>query len=360
MKRSLFNLPSLLKQSLLTLLCLGLTTTSVAICHAESGVLEFPAKGDSHGKVVLVAGDEEYRTEESMPMLAKILSVHHGYDCVVLFSMSADQSYVDPNNSQGVVGWEQLDDADLMIIGTRFRQPSADDAAHVTKFIDAGKPVVGFRTATHAFNGSGNFGGKLSYGQFGLNILGEQWVNHHGQHKVEGARSVVADDQAEHPILRSVDSIFTPSDVYGVVHLSDDDQVLLRAAVTKSLDPESPNIEGSKNSPMQAFAWLHQYTSPGGATGRAFCTTGGASVDFVDEDLRRLIVNAVYFLTDRKIPAKTDVSFVDPYYPTFYGFIRDQDHWKNLAIQPSDFETGKAPHFPDPQGTPEWNFRERP
>ncbi|MCC9602419.1 hypothetical protein LOC67_17860 [Stieleria sp. JC731] len=335
-------------------------TVGSANGHAESGILKFPAKGESHGKVVLVSGDEEYRTEESMPMLAKILSVHHGYDCVVLFSMSEDLSYVDPNNSQGVVGWNELDDADLMIIGTRFRQPSRDDAVHVTKFLDAGKPIIGFRTSTHAFNGNGQFGKELSYGAFGLKILGEQWVNHHGKHKQQGGRSVVVDAGADHPILRSVGEVFTPSDVYGVVHLTDQDQILLRAAVTESLDPSSENIDGEKNSPMQPFAWVHQYQSPSGATGQAFCTTGGASVDFVDEDLRRLIVNSVYFLTDRDVPEKASVAFVDAYYPTFYGFIREKGYWKNLGIQPEDFAIGKAPHYPDPKGTPEWSFRDRP
>ncbi|WP_149496022.1 type 1 glutamine amidotransferase family protein [Roseiconus lacunae] len=343
-----------------TLCCLTLVLIPTAAIYAAEGVLKFPAKGESHGKIVLVSGDEEYRTEESMPMLAKILSVHHGYDCVVLFSMSEDGTHVDPNNSQGVVGWEQLDDADLMIIGTRFRQPSAEDAKHVTKFIDAGKPLIGFRTSTHAFNGKGQFGPDLPYGDFGLKILGERWVNHHGRHKKEGARSVVVDAHADHPILSSVDEIFASSDVYGVIHLTDDDLILLRAAVTETLDPSSPNVSGEKNSPMQPFAWIHPYTSPSGTSGKSFCTTAGASVDFADEDLRRLIVNAAYHLTGRDVPAKANVTFVDPYYPTFYGFIREKGYWKNLNIQPSDFSIGKAPSFPDPKGSPEWNHRDRP
>ena len=39
--------------------------------------------------VVLIAGDEEYRSEEAMPQLGKILAVHHGFKCTVLFSIDS-------------------------------------------------------------------------------------------------------------------------------------------------------------------------------------------------------------------------------------------------------------------------------
>lgn len=350
-----------------TSLSLALLLGSISYCWlassahaADSGQLHFPAKGQSIGKIVLVSGDEEYRSEESMPMLAKILSVHHGFDCTVLFSMSEDGTYVDPNHSAGVVGWEALNDADLMIIGTRFRTPSEAQSVNITKFINDGKPLIGIRTATHAFNGKGSFGGDVSYGNFGRKILGEQWVNHHGQHKRQGARGVLVDAAKDHPILNSVSDVFAPSDVYGVTHLTDNNTILLRAAVTETLDPKSANIDGPKNDPMQPFAWLHPYVSPAGTKGQSFCTTGGASVDLVNEDLRRMLVNAAYFLTGNTVPEKANVSYVDPFYPTFYGFINDKAYWTKLNIQPGDFGMGKTPHYPDPKGSPEWSFRDRP
>jgi hypothetical protein len=327
---------------------------------ADPGVLELPAKGESKGKVVLVAGDEEYRSEEAMPMLGKILSVKHGFDCVVVFSVSEDGSYIDPNNQSGVVGLEHLDDADLMIIGTRFRQPSPEQAAHVTQFLNEGKPLIGIRTSTHAFRGAGEFGDAIPYGQFGRKVLGEQWVSHHGRHKVQGARSVVVEGQAQHPILNAVDEIFVPSDVYEVRNLTDADTILLRAAVTESLDPQSKKVSGKQNDPMQPFAWLHGYVSPSGTKGQSFCTTAGASVDLVDEDLRRLLVNAAYFLTGKTVPEKADVGYVDPFYPTFYGFVREPGYYEKLDLQADDFALGKSPSRNDPQGSPQWPYRDRP
>ena len=322
-----------------------------------------PAKSQTNSKhVVLISGDEEYRSEEVMPMLGKILSQKHGFKCTVIFALGPDGAdYIDSNNQQGLRGLEALDSADQMIIATRFRHPDAEQGKHVTAFLNAGKPVIGLRTATHAFRGDEKFGDSLTFGEFGRKILGEEWVSHHGKHKVEGTRSVVEPGAETHAILRGVSEIFAPSDVYGVSHLTSADTILLRGAITETLDPESKTLaDDDRNKPMQPLAWLHSYTAPNGTIGHSFCTTAGASVDFVDEDLRRLIVNATIQLTGGKVPEKADVEFVDPFYPTFYGFINDETYYKTLNLKPDDFGLGKAPHRDDPAGSPKWPHRPVP
>ncbi len=325
---------------------------------AETLVLE-GKEGPGKGKrIVLVSGDEEYRSEEGLPMLAKLLSQHHGFHCTVVFSWDPEGKYIDSNHQPGLRGLKALNDADLMIIATRFRRPEAEEAAHITAFLNAGKPVIGLRTATHAFTGGGKFGETLGFGEFGRKILGEQWVNHHGRHKREGALGVVEEANAGHAILRGVKDVFGPSDVYGVIHLTDADTILMRGAVTETLDPKSKPVEGKKNDPMQPLAWLHPYTAPNGTTkGTSFCTTMGASVDLVSEGLRRLVVNAAFHLTGLEVPEMAKVDYVDPFYPSFYGFINDDTYWKEADLQPEDFGLGKTPAMPDPKGSPEWPFR---
>ena len=338
--------------------CIGSTQAS------DSYVLSLDGKeGPGSGKVVvLISGDEEYRTEESMPMLAKILAEKHGFSCKVLFSWDDTGTYIDPDNHQGVRGWHYLGNADLMIIGTRFRNPSAEDTKHITQFLNAGKPVIGIRTSTHAFKwlNDRSFGGKITFKDFGPKILGEGWVSHHGKHKIEGARGVIEPANAKHPILRGVEDVFGPTDVYGIRALTSKDTILLRGQVTKNLEPNSKPV-ASKNNPMQPLAWLHPYTSPSGAKGTAFCTTMGGSVDLVSEDLRRLIVNATYHLSGLEVPSDADVAYIDPFYPSFYGFLKDKkNYWKNMDMQPNDYGLGKSPHAEDPSGTPEWKFRDFP
>jgi mono/diheme cytochrome c family protein/glucose/arabinose dehydrogenase len=88
---------------------------------------------------------------------------------------------------------------------------------------------------------------------------------------------------------------------------------------------------------------LFEYTAPDGkGTGKSFCTTMGASVDFEDEDLRRLIVNATLHLLGLEVPAKADVAFIDPFKPTMYAAIKG-DYYKQINLKPGDFATGKSP-----------------
>ncbi len=308
--------------------------------------LSLPAKpGTANGKkIVLISGDEEYRSEESCPMLAKILSQKHGFDCTVLFAINPDGGFIDPNYQKNIPGTEALDSADLMIIGTRFRQLPADQLARFAAYLDAGKPVIGFRTATHAFSGKARTG-DFKWADFGLNILGEKWVNHHGKHKVEGTRGVIETKNAGHDILSGVGEIFATTDVYGIANLDQDDAtILLRGAVTLTLDPASKNLDGPKNKPMMPLAWLREYTAPDGTTkGKAFCTTLGASMDFADEDLRRLVVNAALFLTGREVPETGDVAYVDPFAPTNYSAIKDAGFYKERNLKPGDYALGSSP-----------------
>ena len=134
---------------------LTLSVSSLFLCADDSKILTLKGKsGPGNGKtIVLVSGDEEYRTEESMPMLAKILAEKHGFTCKVLFAWDKAGKYIDPNNQQGVVGWNHLESADLMLIGTRFRKPNQNDAVHITNFLNAGKAIVGIRTSTQAWAG---------------------------------------------------------------------------------------------------------------------------------------------------------------------------------------------------------------
>ena len=335
--------------------------SSLATNASDRLVFEPPAGTPAERHVVLVAGDEEYRTEESMPMLAKILSQKHRFRCTVIFAMGPDGAdYIDPNHSAGIRGFDALANADLMIIGTRFRNPSAEQAKFIGDFLNAGKPVIGTRTATHAFQGKGDFAG-LPYNDFGLKVLGETWVSHHGEHKSQGARAVFEPKSLIHPLLRGVKPFFAPSDVYGVIHLSEEDEILARGAVTESLDPMSVAVSGGVNAPMQPLAWMHRYDRPNGkGTGLSFCTTAGASVDFVDANLRRMIVNACYYLTGREVPGLADVGYVDPFYPSFYGFINDKDYWKQTNLKPADLGLGKAPKLADPPHSPSWPFRDAP
>lgn len=282
-------------------------------------------------KVVLIAGDEEYRSEEAMPMLGKLLSVRHGFECVVLFSIDAETGAIDPEEQTNIPGLEALADADLMVIATRFRELPDEQMEHVVDYVESGRPIVGLRTATHAFSYQRNpespyahwsFRSESWPGGFGQQVLGETWINHHGRHGRESTRGVVAQAAAGHPVLRGVDDVWGPTDVYGLRNLGDDANVLLLGAVLAGMTPDDPPVEGPKNDPMVPIAWTRSYTGAGGEAARVFTTTMGSSTDFESEGLRRLLVNAVYWglgMEDR-IPERSDARVVGEYEPTDFGF----------------------------------------
>lgn len=295
--------------------------------------LAFAGKsGPGKGKhVVLVSGDEEYRSEEGLPQLAKILAEHHGFDCTVLFAVDKKDGTINPNQNDNIPGLAALDTADLLILFTRFRNLPDEQMQHVAKYIDAGKPVIGLRTATHAFapaDGStfARYGwqNKDWDGGFGRQVLGETWINHHGGHGTQSTRGIIAPGQEGNPILRGIKDgdIWGPTDVYGVrLPLPGDSQPLVLGQVLVGMQPGDKPLAGKKNDPMMPIAWMKTYNSPAGKTGRAFTTTMGASQDLSSEGLRRLLVNASYWALDMadQIPAKSNVEIVGEYNPTPFG-----------------------------------------
>ncbi len=326
----------------LLLLAVLATCLPAAVLAAETTLELKGREGPGQGrKVVLISGDEEYRSEEALPMLAKILSQRHGFDCTVLFAIDPATGLIDPNLQTNIPGLEALADADLLIISTRFRRLPAEQLRFIAEYLQKGRPVIGLRTATHAFTGDAVTDG-IVWKDFGLNVLGETWINHHGRHMVEGTRGVIEPAHAQHPILRGVRDVFGPSDVYGIKNLGSDATILLRGQVTTTLNADSPALAGPKNDPMMPLAWVRGYQVPNGKPGQAFCTTMGASVDLLSEDLRRLIINASLHLVGAPVPPAADVAFVDPFQPTFYGFVRDPAAFPTRALRPSDFGLGRT------------------
>src|SRR5213592_1358542 len=119
---------------------------------AEAVVYE-GTDGPGKGKhIVMISGDEEYRSEEALPQLAKILAKHHGFKCTVLFAIDSQTGVINPNQNNNIPGLENLQSADLLIIATRFRDLPDEQMKHLADYIESGKPIIGMRTATHAFS----------------------------------------------------------------------------------------------------------------------------------------------------------------------------------------------------------------
>ena len=291
--------------------------------------------GAGKGKrVVLISGDEEYRSEQALPQLGKILAKHHGFTCTVLFAIDPDSGEIDPNNQSNIPGLEALASADLMIIATRFRDLPDAQMKHIDAYVRAGKPILGMRTATHAFKiKDGRTYAKYSCrsktwdGGFGRQILGETWVAHHGAHGKESTRGVIAPGAKDHPIARGCDDIWGPTDVYKVtLPLGGDSKPIVLGQVLSGMKPTDKPVAGAKNAPMMPVAWTRTYKGEAGNAARVFTTTMGAATDLPSEGVRRMLVNAAYWCVglEDKIPAAATVDLVGEYKPLPFGFKKFQ------------------------------------
>jgi hypothetical protein len=347
-------------------LLLGVLASIPVVSQEKTSVSYAPKPGPGQGRhIVLLAGDEEYRSEEGLPMLAKILSQRHGFQCSVLFSVASGGT-IDPKNTKSLSDPSALDGADAIVMLLRFRNWPDEDMARFDKLLKAGKPIVALRTSTHAFNGfpKGSPWESWNYdhdGGFGKRVLGETWLAHWGRHKSEATRGEIDPAQHDHPVLRGITSIFGDTDVYEAYPPADA-TVLVRGIVLNGMTRDAPPAAYRKarstdkqeqgiNDPAMPVVWTRLNKNDSGTTNRVVTTTMGSATDLEDEGVRRLVVNAVYWGLGLDVPPRADVTLVDEYRPSFYGF----DGFRK-GLHASDFELGKkVPGEPLPRpaaGTP--------
>jgi hypothetical protein len=297
--------------------------------------------GSGKGKhIVLVSGDEEYRSEELMAQLAKILAVHHGFKCTALFAINKQDGTIDPQTLDNIPGLEALETADLMVLFLRFRELPDEQMKRIMDYTNSGRPIVALRTSTHAFRyqerpdspyARWSFRSTDPEGGYGREVLGETWIRHYGHHNHESTRGVIGEGMENHPMVRGCEDIWGPSDVYALTTLHGDCKPIVMGQVLSGMNPgDPPNPE----KPAIPIAWTKTYTGTAGKAARVFTTTMGHAGDLKSEGFRRLLVNACYWGMgmEDKIPPRSKVDIVGEYEPNDIGVgkhkkgVRPSDH----------------------------------
>lgn len=297
-------------------------------------------EGPGAGKhVVLIAAEQEYRAEQIMPMLAKVLAERHGFHCTVLF-LTNDQGLVDPTmpaplKEEGanniMPGLEHLASADCVIWMSRFLQLSDTDIQHFYDYFDSGKPIIALRTANHGLWRDNKpymvADKKVSLGK----MLGGAFMGHHGGWKREATTGIVVEENKTHPILIGVNDVWGTTDVYRC-HKEDtvpaDCTPLLLGQPMKSLERDAP--PNTKKQPLP-IAWTKSWTGNKGKASRILHFTMGSAKDFENEGVRRVTINGVYWGLgmEDKITADRSVDIVGEYVPLKDGF-----NYEKLGVKP--------------------------
>jgi len=258
--------------------------------------------GDGPGKgkhIVMIAAEEAYRSEESMPKMAQILS-RQGFKCTVLFAIDPVDGTINPKIKDNIPGLEKLDTADLLVAFMRWRELPDEQMKHIIDYAESGRPILGIRNATHPFKYTKrpeslyarfDSASKDPAGGWGRLVLGETWVSHYGKNLVESTRCDVAVTASSHPIFKGIRTGFwIPDDVYGISStLSGDSEPVLMG---QPLDGWTSDAKPIAEKPPLPIAWTKSYTGAKGKTARVFTSTMGHGDAFKIEAFRRMLANA--------------------------------------------------------------------
>jgi type 1 glutamine amidotransferase len=240
--------------------------------------------------IVFVCGDHEYSGESTLPLLAKTLETQYKFRTQVL------KSTPDQNGETDIPGLEALANADLVVFYLRWRRLPPSQLAHIEAYLKSGKPVIGLRTTSHAFNFPKGDASE-AWNRWGAEVFGTPpgWgAEGHTHFGHESTTTVSVDtSHATHPILTGVALPFTASSwLYRVLpkYPPADASILLRG---EAIQPNKP----AEINPV-AWTWKNKY----GAT--SFYTSLGHPGDFALEPFQRMLVNAIHWTLDLNPPKK--------------------------------------------------------
>jgi putative heme-binding domain-containing protein len=236
-------------------------------------------------RAVFVIGDDEYKTEQTLPAFARAELEPLGVRCTFVIA--------DPKTPHDFKGIEALDDADLLVVSTRRRAPRADQMSMIRRYLESGKPVVGIRTASHAFDAKGQAPpGHAEWRTFDPDVLGGHYTGHHANDLLPTV--TLAKGAKGHPILSGVSTPFRGhGSLYKTSPLAASTRPLLVGKISTSRGPDPP---------AEPVAWVNLV----GAS-RVFYTSLGHPGDFDDPAFRRLLRNGVFWALNRE-PASASIS----------------------------------------------------
>jgi type 1 glutamine amidotransferase len=208
-------------------------------------------------RICLLSASNEYESDKSLADFQSYLENRYRVTCQRAFGKDKGDS---------LPGLEALDTADLMIVFTRRIKLPVDQLERIKKYVASGRPIIGLRTASHAFE---------NYMEFDREVLGGGYKGHYTNALAEVQ---IAPGQTGHPVLAGVKP-FISRKLYKNPSLADNDTVLLKGSIPGHTEP---------------VAWVRRH-----GHSRVFYTSLGVQEDFTRESFRQLLVNAVFWTSGR-------------------------------------------------------------
>ena len=271
-----------------------LTSVFVAVL-LTAGVSAFAA-GKPHA--VIVVGTHHYSPQKTMPPFAGELE-RLGFRTTVI-----NPDWDPEKDKRGLPGLEALAQADVALFFTRFLKLEDEQLIHITKYLETGKPVVGFRTSTHAFNYPKDHPRQELNASFGRDALGTPYLIHlAGKTRIKRVKGA-----EQHPILTGVEieTWESPGTLY-LTKLEEGVEPLLVGTGNAKRTGKVTNQFGTHElqktmTDTVAWTWSNKWG------GRTFTTSLGHVGDFSVPQSMRVMVNGIFWAAGLEVPsAKTKI-----------------------------------------------------
>ncbi|MHC4519363.1 MAG: ThuA domain-containing protein, partial [Planctomycetota bacterium] len=253
--------------------------TITSTVFTSKPAFEFP--NDKRPLVVFISAESEYGAVRSLPAFAHQLELHYGLRCEILQGSPERKS----DDRHEIAGMEILTDADLAVVFARRRAFPADQMKYLEDYLNRGGPLIGLRTASHAFDSRGSGpADHTEWPRFDPDVLGGNYHGHYGAGPT--TTLAAAPGAADHPILAGVKLPFlSAGSLYKTSPLADSTTLLLIGTIPDQ-EPEP-------------VAWTNRRRRA-----RVFYTSLGHVDDFENAEFRKLLVNAVFWAMNKPVTAR--------------------------------------------------------
>ena len=246
---------------------------------AITGKAQFKFKNDNRKRIAFLLADNEYHSSQRIPEFAHQLQIKYDFACEFCIGIAKAKG----DERHNIVGMEALKTADLAVVFVRRRALSNEQMKYLRDYLSSGKPLVGIRTASHAFDAKGKAPkGLREWRSFDADVFGGNYHGHHG-HNPDGTDVAIASGANGHPILKGVEAFNSPSWLYEVMPLADSAQILMTGTI--------------KGKPTEPVAWTNTHKGA-----RVFYTSLGHWDDWKIDDFDRLVTNAIFWTMRQPLP----------------------------------------------------------
>ena len=214
-------------------------------------------------KVCLISGSFEYESAESLAAFKEYLEREYEAEC----------TFIKANGWTDLPGIEALDDCDVALFFTRRLRIDGEQLDMVKRYVEAGRPIVGVRTASHGFQ---------NWLEMDKRVFGGDYQGHYGKGPTSATQ--IPSKAKGHPILEGVSPIRSRASLYKNPNIADDTEVLMRGSTPDGNEP---------------IAWTREYKG-----GRIFYSSLGDQNDFQNRTFLRMLANALFWTAERPVARK--------------------------------------------------------